>query len=33
VVGWYNGDYAMAVLSGIILVVLELEKVNDNLEK
>ena len=33
VVSWYNGDYAMAILSGIILVVLELEKVNDNLEK
>ena len=33
VVGWYTGDYATALLSGIILVVLELEKVNDNLEK
>jgi hypothetical protein len=33
VVGWYTGDYAMAVLSAILLAVLELEKVNDNLEK
>ena len=33
VVGWYTGDYGMAILSGIILAVLELEKVNDNLEK
>jgi diacylglycerol kinase len=32
-VSWYTGDFATAILSGIILVVLELEKINDNLEK
>ena len=33
VANWYMGDYATALLSGIILIVLELEKVNANLEK
>jgi hypothetical protein len=33
VVGWYTGDYGMAILSAILLAVLEIEKVNDNLEK
>jgi hypothetical protein len=33
VVNWYMGDYVTSLLSAIILVVLELEKVNANLEK
>ena len=33
VVHGYNGNYAAATLSGVLLAVLELEKVNDNLEK
>ena len=33
VVNWYMGDYATALLCGIILIVLELEKVNANLVK
>jgi hypothetical protein len=31
-ISWYFGNYDGAILSGIILVILELEKVNANLE-